>query len=120
MKRFFSLVLFSFLISFSLASCRKNRDVIVFNESDAVSLNPEYEWALVTSPFTACYQDCDYASLVVTHFRKGEIHQVTGYQKVIVDEREELWYAFEEGWVSALSLQVFSNRLKAENAAGKL
>lgn len=120
MKRLFSLIALVLVFAASVTSCRRKSDVFTFNESDSVSLNPEYEWAVVISPFTACYQDCDYASLVVTHFRKGEIHQVTGYQKVIVDEREELWYAFDEGWVSSLSLQIFSNRLKAQNAAESL
>lgn len=117
MKNLLKVVFFA-AVFLLLSSCSRNRDVISFNESDSVSLNPEYEWAVVTSPFTACYENCDYASTVVTHFRKGEIHQVTGYEKTIVDDREELWYAFEEGWVSALSLQVYSNRLKAQNAAG--
>jgi len=117
----FGRLIFScFLMIFLLTSCNRKGQTIVFNESDAINLNPEYQWALVVSPYTACYQDCDYASVVATHFRKGEILQVIGQETVMVDERRELWYAFDAGWIPALSLQIYSNRLKAENAAGKL
>ena len=83
-------------------------------------LSPRISWALISDPYVACRKEADYESVTVSSFRKGEIYEIKGNCTITVDEKKELWYAVEEGWIPSTAVRVFSNRLKAENAKSSL
>lgn len=112
--------LFSLLIVLCLSSCINRKGEIKFDNSQPLSLEPGVEWVLITSPYVACHKNAGYEEDVVTYFRRGQILMVQGKKTIPVDDSMETWYAFDEGWVPQSCLRVFSNKLKAQAAAGEL
>ena len=82
-------------------------------------LSPRISWALVSDPYVACRREADYESETIASFRKGEIYEIKGNCTVLVDEEKETWYALGDGWVPSNAVEVYSNKLKAENARKK-
>ena len=117
MKRFFFLALFCGAF---FSGCIRQNVPVQFDTSDPLALNPEIQWAVVIEPYAAIYEDADYASVVVTHFRKGEILQITGERTVKTDEGVETWYAFDEGWMPSVTITVYSNKMRAQTAVSQM
>ncbi|MCR5724287.1 MAG: hypothetical protein K6G80_04280 [Treponema sp.] len=108
------------VLSFSAVSCNRRDGTVQFDTSDPYALEPGVDWAVVSVPYAACYGEPGYESAVLTHYRRGAVLQVQGQQTVVLskeEEKSELWYAFDEGWMPKSSLQIFSNKLRAEKAA---
>lgn len=117
MKRFL-LFLLLILLAGLISSCNKKKEeVIEFNESHPLSLAPDVEWALITDPYAAYRKTIEWNADITNHCRKGDILQV--YAKSI-DKDKTVWYKFEEGWLPETCLTIYSNRYKAETAAGAL
>ena len=110
-------VLILFFILLSTSCTKKQEEVIVFDDSNPLSLAPDVEWALVTDPYAAYREATDWNSKILNHCRRGEILQV--YAKSI-DKEKTVWYKFEEGWLPETCLSIYANRYKAITAAGKL
>ncbi len=113
-------ILVFLLILMSLfVSCKKTskKDQIVFDNSYPLALAPDVIWALVTDPYAAYRELMDWHSENNGHVRRGEILQVLGKAE---DEDDVTWYKFEEGWLPASCLLIFSNRMKAQTAASQL
>lgn len=112
-------ILFAFCFSaLFLISCeKKEEDVIVFDNSEPLSLAPDIEWAVVKDPYAAYKSEIGWESSVVGHSRKGDILQVKGKS---IDSNKEVWYYFENGWLSENCLTIYSNRLKAQSVSQKL
>ena len=109
------LLIFSVLI---ISSCKKNKEeVIEINETHPLSLAPDVEWALITDPYAAFRSDIDWNADITGHVRRGEILQI--YAKS-TDKQKNTWYKFEEGWLPQTCLAVYTNRYKAQTAAGNL
>lgn len=105
----------------AFSACNRQRDIVFHLEStNPLAVDPEVEWAVITSPYAACYATADYASVVATHYRHGEVLQVQGRITVKTGDKSELWYAFEEGWIPENALQVYPNKLRADNASQQL
>lgn len=90
---------------------------ITFDETHPLALAPDVQWALITVPYAAFREDTDWESNILGHCRKGDILQVKG---TAVYNGKENWYYFIGGWLPESSLNIYSNRLKAETAAGQL
>ena len=102
------------LISFSVTSCEKKEEVIVFDDTYPLALSPSVEWAVVREPYAAYKETVGWESSVTGHCRRGEILQVLGRS---VDENNEKWCEFTEGWLPESCLNIYSNRLKAERVS---
>lgn len=118
MKRFFAVTIA--VLSLSVFSCVKRDVPVQFDTSDPLALNPEIQWAVVTEPYVACYLDADYATAVLTHFRKGEILQVIGERTVKSGGETEKWYAFKDGWLPESTIAVYANKMRAQTAVKQL
>ena len=112
-KRFY---IFAGIFLICLSSCKKNNGQLEMQTLLPEELSPRVEWALVSDPYVACRQEASYESPTVASFRKGEIYEIKGNCRIIVDGKKELWYAIEEGWVPSSTVKVYSNKLKAEKA----
>ncbi len=114
MKRFLCA---SLLVTiFLLQSCFRSRQ-IEFDESIPLATAPDVEWAVVMEPYVA-YRDLpDWYADSNMHCRKGDILQVQGMS---VNNENEYWYDFENGWLPASAIAVYSNRLKAQAAKEQL
>ena len=110
-------VLLLFLILLSTSCTKKQEEVIVFDSSEPLSLAPDVEWALVTDPYAAYKQTTEWNAEVTGHCRRGEILRV--YAKSM-DKEKTVWYKFEEGWLPEKCLKIYTNRYKAQTAAGAL
>ncbi|MBR1640496.1 MAG: hypothetical protein IJ688_14035 [Treponema sp.] len=112
---FFALILLSLSI---YSGCTKNDDdIIEFDKTYPLALAPDVEWGVVTEPYVGYKKDSDWTSPVTGHCRKGEIIQVLGKRQ---DESGEKWYYTEKGWLSEISVNIYSNRYKAQKVANEL
>ena len=110
-------VLILFLILLSTSCTKKQEEVIVFDTSEPLSLAPDVEWALITDPYVAYRQTTDWNAEITGHCRRGEIIQVLSKS---MDKEKTVWYEFEEGWLPQKCLKIYTNRYKAQTAAGEL
>ena len=111
-------ILFLLFLAILLVSChKKQEEVIAFDDTYPLSLAPDVEWALITDPYAAFRSDIDWNADITGHVRRGEILQI--YAKS-TDKQKNTWYKFEEGWLPQTCLAVYTNRDKAQTAAGNL
>lgn len=116
MKKVYFACLVMFLLSF--VSCQKKEDdTIVFDNSEPLALAPDVEWAVVNDPYAAYKSEIGWESSVIGHSRKGDILRVLGKS---VDKNNEVWYSFENGWLSESCLLIYSNRFKAQSVSNNL
>ncbi len=116
MKKNVLSVLIIFLLL--LTSCKaKKAERIVFDNSEPLALSPDISWALITDPYAAFKKEMSWDSEDNGHCRRGEILRVLGKS---VDKQKYEWYKFEQGWLPSNCLSVYSNKLKAKNAAKSL
>lgn len=102
----------------TFASCSKNNeDVIVFDDTQPLALAPDVEWAVVIDPYAAYKENYGWQEDVKGHCRKGDILQILGKS---IDSANEYWYCFEDGWLPASCLAVYSNRYKAQSVSKSL
>lgn len=110
-------ILVFFLINLFLilsTSCKgSKKEVIVFDNSEPLALAPDIQWALVTDPYAAFREDLDWESEIKSYCKKGEILQILSRS---FDDKKNYWYKFEQGWLPESSINVYSNRMKAQTA----
>lgn len=98
---------------FATFSCfKKEDDVIILDGSEPLALTPHVQWAVVNEPYVAFKENKDWGATVTGHCRKGDVFQIKGKS---LDEKKEIWYLFDEGWLPASCVLVYNNRLKAQN-----
>lgn len=123
MKSFLSkttLFIFSMLFVFSFSSCNQNKNQIVIDNQDFLSLLPSVSWAVVTEPYAAFRRDASWDSVVVDHCRYGDVLMVDGnaiMTSMINSAQKEIWYRFDKGWISETCLNVYQNKEKALKAS---
>lgn len=101
-----------------LVSCNnKKEETIVFDNSHPLALAPDVSWAVVIDPYAAYKSEPEWHSEVSGHCRKGEILQIKGKS---LDNKSDVWYSFEQGWLPANCLSIYNNRYKAKTAAEQL
>jgi hypothetical protein len=113
----------SFMIAGLLfSSCVRRNAPVSFDNSDPLALDPDIQWAVVHDPYAAFRKETSYDSEVTGHSRQGDILQVAGFHTVQEDKKEkaEQWYAFDQGWLPASTVDIYSNKLKAQTAASVL
>lgn len=123
--RSLSAVFFLFSFCFLLLSCMKNGGQVKMPDIAPEELSPRISWALISDPYVACHKEAGYEFATIASFRKGELYEIKGNRTIIVDkgekdEKKELWYAIEEGWVPSSTVKIYSNKLKAEKARESL
>ena len=114
--------IFAFVFA-SIISCNKKE--LVLNQDDPLSMKPGIQWAVVTSPYTAFFVEPDYSSDVLSYGRAGLVAMVKGSHIVKVSKSNKVntvmyWYNFEQGWLPQDVLELFDNKLRAENYARQL
>lgn len=112
MKKLFLCILLSIIF----VSCNRSKPA-VFDESEPLALAPDVQWALVIDPYAAYRSENSWSGEVKGHCRKGDILRVEGTS---FSNNDEYWYYFENGWLPDSSISLYSNRLKAQTAAGRL
>lgn len=116
MKKIFIPLFIFFALIFVSCNARKE-ETIIFDNSDPLALAPGVNWALVIIPYASYKADVSWDSPTNGHCRKGDILQVLASA---VDSEQKKWYKFEPGWLSEDSIEIYTNKYKAENAAAKL
>ena len=107
-----------FAVIASFISCtKKSAETIPLDTSEPLALAPDISWAVVLDPYAAYRLTSSWDSATAGYCRKGDILQVTG--KAAVKENG-IWYKFKDGWLPESAVTIYSNRYRAESAAGKL
>lgn len=121
-KKIFFAVFLLFLC-LSLSSCFRRQEEPLIDISAAESLVPGEQWALIIEPYAAYRIKPGFSAAVSAHGRQGDIEKVSGTfidTDSVSDEHGILWYCFSSGWLPEKTVRVYSNKLKAEFAAGKI
>lgn len=106
------------LISFCLASCFLEKEKeIVLEDSDPLALAVDVQWAVVTDPYATFKADKEWNAKDRGHATKGEILKVIG---VSISSEKEKWIRFNEGYLPAKSVSIYTNKYQAEKAAREL
>lgn len=102
-------------------SCGAKRATLAELPFDAPSrIASENRIALVTDPYISLRDKAGNDGITVAHGRRGEIYPITGVSLVKTDGALQTWYNLGEGWVLSSSVQIYSDRSKAESAAKTL
>lgn len=118
MKKLIVLKIIFFSTILVITSCSKNNEEkILLDNSYPLALAPDVSWAVVTDPYVAYKADKSWESDVVGYCRRGEILQVQGKSQ---DSTGEVWYYFENGWLSSDCIRVYNNRYKAKSVADSM
>ena len=106
------------LLFLCLSACsKKESEALLLDSTEPKALEPDVEWAVITSPYASFRQNHDWDSKVIAHGRKGEVILITGKTSNALDN---LWYNTDKGWLPKSSVSVYSNRLKAKTVADKM
>ena len=106
------------LIIVLFVSCNaKDEEKILLDNSEPLALAPDVSWAVITEPYVAFKDEKSWESKGVGHCRLGDILQVKGKSQ---DKQQNIWYLFDEGWISEDSVIVYNNRYKAKTVSESL
>ena len=101
-----------------LFSCNGKDELnIVLDNSEPLALAPDVSWAVITEPYVAYKEEKSWEAKGAGHCRLGDILQVKGKSQ---DKDHNIWYLFEEGWISEDCVTVFNNRYKAKTLSESL
>lgn len=117
LKIIFGIFFINILLVFTTGCVKKEIEMLPLDNSEPLSLAPDVEWAVVTSPYTAFREEHDWDAKVLSHARKGDIIQITGKTS---NPNNNQWYNTKNGWLPKSSIAVYSNRLKAESISKKI
>lgn len=112
------IICITLLFSSIFISCEKKQVTeIVFDNSEPLALAPDIKWALIIEPYAAFKDSLAWDSQINGYCRKGDILQIISRSE---DKENVSWYKFEQGWLPASCLSVYSNRMKAQTASKDL
>ena len=112
-----------FWLCFCFSSCLQQKEEPLIDISAAEAVVPGERWALIIEPYAAYRIKPSFSASVSAHGRQGDIEKVSGTfidTDSVSDEHGILWYCFSSGWLPEKTVRVYSNKLKAEFAAGKI
>ena len=109
---FFALTLF---FSVFFVSCKKDKS-IHFDESEPLALAYDVSWALVVDSYAMFRAECAWDAEAAGYCRRGTVLKVVG--KFLSPDGN--WYKFDGGWLPETAIEVYANKLKAQNAASLL
>lgn len=120
-KKIFRAILFVSLLPLLFSACKKDdRDMIALDTSDPLALAPDVSWAVVVEPYAAFRKELAWNAEAVDYCKQGEIFPILASAMASEDDGGEIWYRFDDGWLPASVLTVYSNKLKAAKAAALL
>ena len=99
------------------ASCAKNTSLGTLDLPSTPAVSESNRYALVLDPYISLRDKPGDQGVTVAHGRRGEIHEVTGKKIIETQSENEVWVNLGSGWVSSLSVELYSSREKAETAA---
>jgi hypothetical protein len=111
------IVLLIFTVCFTGCKERKLKDEIRFDNSNPLDLAFDISWAVVTEPYATYKTQMGWNAPSGGYVRHADILQVKGKS---VDENGEVWYLFDDGWLSKNSVSIYNNYLRAKNASNSM
>ena len=117
-KKIIHIIYILVLSSLFLFSCKKNNELqIVLDSSNPLALAPDVSWAVIIEPYVVFKTEKSWEAKGAGHCRLGDILQVKGKSQ---DKDHNIWYLFEDGWISEDCVTVFNNRYKAKTLSESL
>jgi hypothetical protein len=112
-----------FAVCFTSFSCARNKNAPLINtDSDIEAMRYGVLWAVITEPYASFRETSNEASLVSAHGRRGDVERVVSRALIAAGQNKKpvVWYGFSKGWLNETSVIIYSNKLKAQKAAGGL
>lgn len=103
---------------FLVTGCSVKNNSIDLDSAPVIQF--DQEWAVIIEPYALFRQDADFSADTTAHGRRGDVICVTGKKILYSGNKQSVWYNFEQGWLPDTSVQIYSNQLKAQNAAAGL
>lgn len=107
----------AFVIILFVSCNAKDETKIILDNSEPLALAPDVSWAVITEPYVAYKDEKSWKAKGAGHCRLGDILQVKGKSQ---DKDHNIWYLFEDGWISEDSVTVYNNRYKAQTLSESL
>lgn len=105
----------------AFASCEKSgQDLSSLSFETTSRISTENRIALVTDPYISFRDKSGADGITVAHGRRGEIYDISGVSLIEADGELITWYNLGPGWVVSTSVQIYSDRSKAESASKSL
>lgn len=114
MKNYFIKVFISLLLIFILGGCFLKPSPKEIDISAATKISSLEQWAVITIAYASFKEDAGNQFDIIAHGKQGDVHQILGNKIINSDDKKELWYEFQEGWLPQNAIRVFSNKLQAE------
>ena len=107
MRKIFFFIVFAFVFS----GCAKKEKEIVLNKDDFSALSPLIKWAVVKEPYATIRSTPSLEADAAGYCRKGDVLQIEGMS---ISDGEK-WYLVNGGYLRQNSIQLYSNRYRAES-----
>lgn len=103
-----------------VASCSRTHEIsgITFESTPIISTAERF--ALIIDPYISLRDQPGNSGITVSHARRGEIFDISGKRYVSTEHGAIVWFNIGKGWISSVSVQVFSSRSRANTAANSL
>jgi hypothetical protein len=119
-KSRFSLGIGLSLLALFFASCSGKRSLESIELPPTPVISETDRYGLILDPYISLRDQPGETGVTVAHARRGDIMAVLGKKLVSESGESEVWVNLESGWVNEQSIQLFSGKDKAENAASSL
>lgn len=96
------------------ASCAKSTNLppLEFDSTPVISKNDRF--ALILDPYVSLRDAPGESGITISHARRGDVHDVLGVRILSSPGGKPVqWLELDEGWITASSVSLFSNKRKA-------
>jgi hypothetical protein len=107
----------AFVVAVTLGSCSRKSQLADVALPELSRVSTEGRFALIMDPYVSLRDIPGSGGVTVAHARRGDVREITGRRIVTQDAQRHIWLDVGQGWVQASSVEVYSNRARAEHAS---
>jgi hypothetical protein len=103
-----------------VSSCGKNSNLPEINPDDE-NLHYGVLWAVINEPYASFRAEPDLNAAAISYGRTGDVERITKRRIVVAGgAKSVMWYGFEKGWLPETSVITYTNKMRAQKAAGNM
>ncbi len=107
----------AFIAAVTLTSCSRKSQLVDVALPELSRVSTEGRFALIVDPYVSLRDIPGSGGVTVAHARRGDVREITGRRILTQDAQRHIWLDVGQGWVQSSSVEVYSNRARAEHAS---
>ncbi len=107
----------AFILAITLTSCSRKSQLADVALPELSRVSTEGRFALIVDPYVSLRDIPGSGGVTVAHARRGDVREINGRRIVTQDAQRHIWLDVGQGWVQSSSVEVYSNRARAEHAS---